>query len=251
MSAVVFVSAVRDFAMHSKCVAANPACAGCEIAAIDNRTANDGIGKLYNRFLDSRSAGEDAWYVFCHEDWMCAEPPGPLLAKADPGAIYGPIGARTRLGAFGWPHWELVGAISECEKDGSGMRRIGREVPPGTPLDTFDCQCIAVHSSLVRRYRLRFDENLLFDLYAEDFSIAALENHGVRSLVLPVKCVHFSRGSVGRRYREQEAYLKRKYPRSAHTGTSSWLIGGGGPLLWRLVAGLKRRLRDCRCRNFP
>lgn len=249
MSALAVVSAVRDFAMHERCVAKNPALAGAEIVAFDNREANEGVGRIYNRFLDSRPAGEDAWYLFCHEDWMAEEPVAPLLERADRRAIHGPIGAVTRLGRFGWPHWELVGTIVERAKDGSEPRALGAAVPAGTALDTFDCQALAVHSSLVNEYALRFDEKLLFDLYAEDFSIAAFEKHGIRSVVLPVGCTHFSRGSVGRRYYEQERYLARKYPHAAHTGTCSWIIGSGGPFVWRNVARLKRFLH--RLRNRP
>ena len=53
--------------------------------------------------------------------------------------------------------------------------RLGRRVKTGIKVQTFDCQCLIIHSSLINRYKLRFDENLTFDLYVEDFCANANE----------------------------------------------------------------------------
>ena len=243
MSKVVYISVVRDFVMYEKCVRDNSCVAGCELCPIDNRDRNEHISSCYNRFLESRSPGEDAWYVFCHEDFQVLEPLHPLLTDCDRGALWGPIGAATRV-RFGVYHqWRLLGRVEECGKDGSNIHSIGEAVPRGTQVDTFDCQCLIVHSSLVQRLGLRFDEALSFDLYVEEFCMAAHEKGGVVSCILPLKCRHWSGGSVQPRYYEQEAHVNAKYPNACYTGTSSWILGGSPSPCRRLTVALKRLLR--------
>ena len=246
---VVLISAVRDFDMHAKCIKDNPFCRGCEIAAIDNRKRNDGIGVCYNRFLDSRPADEDAWYVFCHEDFEPKESLTDHLAALDLSCLWGPIGASTRVIGGTYHQWRLLGSVEECKKDGSNRHTIGTAVPFGTPVETFDCQCLIVHSSLIRKHGLRFDENLTFDLYIEDFCIAAHEKAAIPSRILPFAALHWSGGNVQPRYYRQEAYLNAKYPTVCSTGTSSWILGGNPPFFRRLTVAAKRLL--LRRRHHP
>lgn len=238
---IVLVSVVRDFAMYEKCVKANPFTAGCELCAIDNRERNEGIPRGYNAFLNARSVDEEAWYVFCHEDFELKEPLN--LASADPESLWGPIGAATKVVCGVYHQWRLLGEVEECRKDGSCLRTVGSAVPLGTPVETFDCQCFIVHSSLVRRHHLRFDEALTFDLYVEEFGMAAHEKAGIASRILPMKACHWSGGSVQPRYFEQEAHVNAKYPKACYTGTSSWILGGRPPLGRRLTVALKRLMR--------
>lgn len=439
MTTIHIVSVVRDFAMYERCLRRNPNAAGCELAPIDNRERNDGIGVCYNRFLDSRPADEDAWYVFCHEDfepkaplhpvlqnlgrtiprsvpilqldpapfstvadaktWLrehspvgimtnaetngkgeirisgtsigkmlsasalkksaspaihfaalarlrdviresfCAEchpdfakvdgfrnpqnSANPLVAihvlygcatdgsriyrikttlkealdqsdplraysyqinnievlvgtegpvalpsantpmdvsillqsvcdvngvpiadrSSDRESLWGPVGASTKV-RFGLYHqWQFVGSMEECKKDGSNPHTVGNPVPCGTLVETFDCQCLIVHSALVQKHHLRFDENLTFDLYAEDFCIAAHEKADIPSRILPLVARHWSGGSVQPRYYTQEAYLNQKYPNACYTGTSSWIIGGNPTFGRRLTVLAKKLLR--------
>lgn len=240
---VAIVSVVRDFAMYERCIRGNPHCRGCELVSIDNREQNDGIGVCYNRFIESRPADEEMWYVFCHEDFELKESFVPKLEFIDRDCLWGPIGAATEVKLGLYHRWMLRGSIEECKKDGSLLRQIGTSVSEGTPVETFDCQCVIVHSSLVRRHHLRFDKNLTFDLYAEDFCIAAKERAGIISRILPLKVCHWSGGSVQPRYYKQESYLNGKWRNCCYTGTSSWIIGGKPPLGRRLTVGLKRFLR--------
>ena len=240
---VAIVSVVRDFAMYERCVRANLHCIDCELAPIDNRERNEGIGVCYNRFIESRPADEDAWYVFCHEDFELKESLSERLASLDRASLWGPIGAATEV-KFGLYHkWTLRGSLEECKKDGSGRRLIGTAVPEGTPVETFDCQCVIAHSSLVQRHCLRFDENLTFDLYAEDFCIAAKERFGIVSRILPLNACHWSGGSVQPRYYRQEAYLNGKWKDCCYTGTSSWILGGRSSFGRRLTVGVKKLIQ--------
>lgn len=239
----VLVSVVRDWAMYDTCIRGNPHCADCELVPLDNRVRNAGIGVCYNRFLDSRPADEESWYVFCHEDFELKETLGPRLESLDRNCLWGPIGAATEV-KFGFYHkWVLRGSVEECRKDGSDRRRVGSVVDEGSFVETFDCQCVIVHSSLVRRHRLRFDENLTFDLYAEDFCIAAKELAGILSRILPLKACHWSCGSVQPRYYVQESYLNTKWKGCCYTGTSSWTLGGNPSWGRRLTVWAKRVFR--------
>lgn len=243
MSNVVIFSVVRDFEMYERCVEHNHNCQGCILLAHDNRRSNDGIPLAYNRFLDSRPENEDAWYVFCHEDFQLQEPLVPYVDELDKNSLWGPIGATTvpRFGIY--YQWRLLGKIEECKKDGIGIKDVGTEVAKGTRVDTFDCQCLMVHSSLIRSLNLRFDENLTFDLYVEDFCMSAHERGGIVSRILPLKARHWSGGNVQPRYYAQEAYLNKKYASSCYTGTSSLTLGGKIPFFWCLTVVLKKGLQ--------
>lgn len=245
MDKVIVISVVRDFRMYDRCVARNDFNVGCELLPIDNRENNDGIGVCYNRFLNEYDYSQGAWFVFCHEDWEVEEMLSLRLTNIDKGSLWGVIGAATvrRMGVYA--QWRLLGRIEESNKDGSHIRNLGEPVPQGTLVDTFDCQCMVVHSSLVKNHNLRFDENLTFDLYVEDFCIAANEKAGVLSRILPVKCRHWSGGNVQPRYKAQEAYLNAKWRTAgAYTGTSSLLLGGKAPWWWRLTKLIKCFLKE-------
>ena len=241
----ILVSVVRDFCMYEKCIQGNPFVSDCTKHPIDNRPENNAISLCYNGFLDAFDYTRPAWFVFCHEDFQMKEPLLPHLSTLCPQKIYGPIGAVTRR-RFGWYYqWQLVGRIQESSKNGSGTRTVGQTSsrPEDSVADTLDCQCLIVHSSLVRDCALRFDENLRFDLYTEDFCIQAREKFNIPTLIVPLHCQHWSKGTIAERYDVQLDYLRRKWPDVAYTGTAAQLIGGGGSPLWKAEVALKRAVQ--------
>lgn len=240
MSRIVIFSVVRDFSMYKKCIEENPFLKGCELVLYDNRKTNDNITTAYNRLISARPADEDAWYMFAHEDFQLQESLIPHFDALDKNSLWGPIGAMTKPRFGIYYQWQLLGVIEECKKDGSDVKAIGKNVAKGTLVDTFDCQSLIVHSSLIQQLNLRFDENLSFDLYVEDFCIAAREKANILSKILPLKTRHWSGGNVQRRYYEQESYINKKYPSSCYTGISSWTLGGKIPFFWRLTVKIKR-----------
>lgn len=246
---VVYISVVRDFVQYARCVKDNPFTVGSELCALDNRTRNEGVPVCYNRFLNGRPTDEDAWYVFCHEDFEVRENLAIRLAELEAmdvsahESLWGVIGAATQI-RFGIYHqWRLVGTVEEGRKNGTQLRRIGTAVPMGTPVETFDCQCVIVHSSLIHRYGLRFDSALTFDLYVEEFCMAAHVHAGVVSRILPFAARHWSSGCVQPRYFVQEAHVNAKYPNVCFTGTSSLVLGGCPPFGRRLTVGVKKLVR--------
>lgn len=237
MDKTVFISVVRDYGMYRKCVSENPHTREARCVDFDNRERNEAIPVCYNRFLDGYDFSDPAWFVFCHEDFQPLEPLSDHLERADLNTLYGPIGVVTRH------RWRVYchGEIEACSRQGGNPKRIGHKAPMGTPVETFDCQCLIVHSSCVARHKLRFDENLTFDLYVEDFCIAAKEKHGIESKILPVRCRHWSDSTAPQmRYFPQKAYLREKYPDACYTGTCLYAIGGGAPFLLRMNILMKR-----------
>jgi 2-polyprenyl-3-methyl-5-hydroxy-6-metoxy-1,4-benzoquinol methylase len=114
-------------------------------------------------------------------------------------------------------------------RDGLKKRAIkGMNSRTGVLVDTLDCQCAIVHSSLVEKYNLCFDENLKFDLYIEDFCINAKINHDIESNILNINCCHHSIiDNMDERpsYFKMLKYFNKKYKDHIFSGTVG-LIGG-------------------------
>lgn len=248
MDKLLIISVVRDWTMYETCLGKNPQLRGCHLIPVDNRETNEFIPVCYNRVLDALTVGQRAWLVFCHEDFQPLEDITATLAGANPERIYGPIGGRLvnqrpwLLGGL-WPG-VFAGQIETCDKDGGNVGSFGVPVESDTCVDTVDCQCLIVHSSLVERHRLRFDERLSFDLYAEDFCLGARLMKGVETAILPFRCRHWSRGTVLPRFFEQKAYLDAKYPKAEAFGCVGHTIGGGRTWMRRRQKGLRRFLDE-------
>ena len=234
----LLISVVRDEAMYRRCIVENKFCDGCERLEFDNRAKNEFITVLYNRALDGLDYSTPRWLVFAHEDFEAREPLAAKLAEADPSRIYGVIGGVLKprkcwlLGGI-WPG-AFVGQIEQTSKnDDSNVIRLGNAVPMNTEVETVDCMFLAVHSSLVERFHLRFDEHLSFDLYAEDFCINAFVRHQVKTVLLSLACCHHSSSRAQLRFFEQLAYLNQKYPTSEFFCSVGCTIGKGRTVLRR------------------
>ena len=125
--------------------------------------------------------------------------------------------------------------MTEKKRSGDGdVWCPGQAVDSPVEVETFDCCCLIVHSSLVKKHKLRFDENLAFDLYVEDFCATARVKHGIRSFVQPVKCCHHSGSRPTERLYRHLPYLKEKYPQNCFAGSCVYF----GTPTWR------KRLQD-------
>lgn len=233
---MVYISVVRDFAMYDRLVRNNPSNAGAEFVAFDNNVENKTIPVRYNSFLNSYDYSKEAWFVFCHEDFQFLEPVAPKLESLDKGAIYGVFGAKLRVPG--------VGLQIDSNKDGSGMSFRGLPVSGPTTVDTIDCACLIVHSSLIAKFGLRFDENLTYDLYTEDFGIAAKEEFGIDTKVLPIRTHHYSYGNVVQRFHDQLRYLNDKYADASkvYVTTTCYAIGRSSelPAVTALITSKRR-----------
>lgn len=200
-------SVVRDMPMYVRCVKSNPFMKDCSISYADNNDRNLSITRRYNDFLDSLE--EDCWVVLCHEDWEVLEPLAPLVRRLDPAYLWGPVGVfveeKKNVDVL-----LPIGKIIQSRKDDKRMMTIHGKAPEGR-VDSFDCQCLIFHSSLVREHGLRFDECLTFDMYVEDFCVSAYEKCGIESRVVPLACHHHSLGVISESFKNAVLYLRKKY----------------------------------------
>lgn len=225
---LVFVSVVRDFDFYDRFFINNANVNGHTLVPIDNRADNLFITTQYNRFLDAYDYGGEAWFVFCHEDFELKEDIAPILSKLDKRALYGAVGCRlyvSKKTLFGERVKSLYLGQIECSaKDGSGVFLEGQRIDAPERVDTVDCACLIVHSSLVQQYALRFDESLSFDLYAEDFCIRARRECDIPTYAVQLNCRHWSKGYFSERFYKQLIRLNKKYKDATYAGTCA-IIG--------------------------
>lgn len=213
---MTIVSVVRNFELYDRLVRNNPFNQGALLYPVDNREKNESVPVCYNRFLNQYDYSKEEWFAFCHEDWEIQEAWLNKIEQLDPSAIYGPIGALM------WGRKKIIlGRILNSRKDGTGLRTIGMPCKTGTEVGTFDCQCLIIHSSNIRKWFLRFDEKLSFDLYVEEFCINAFENAGLLSRIVSLKCQHYSFGTIHPRFFDGVKHVDNKYPNLSRCYTSS------------------------------
>lgn len=197
---------------------------------VDNRAHNRPISVIYNEFLDETEDAGDAWLILMHSDFEFLSFPSEILGRLDPSKIYGPVGAK--IYSDGKKMYTVEkGAVYEKTPDNTLFCNFQHEYRDPA-VDTLDCMCLIVHSSLVKKYHLRFDEQTLFDLYAEDFCIHASRNFGIPVETVSFDCAHHSSYAkeqfISRRYIKQLDYINHKYPDSVYGGTVTEI--GGKPL---------------------
>lgn len=225
MQKIVFITAFIDKDMYSRCVTKNRYIKnrpGISCVGFDNSVDNQYISKRYNQFLDSWNYDEDAWFVFCHSDWELDQDLTQELSKLDREVIYGPIGTIVSTNSD-----EIVntynGYCREMSRDDTESRLLlCMNQRTGTLVDTLDAQCMIVHSSLINKFNLRFDELFSFDLYCEDFSANAKIKYGIPTKILRLECCHHN---IARNMDGREAYydmldiFNKKYPKNTFGST--------------------------------
>jgi hypothetical protein len=196
---------------------------GIPVDIYDNTKENIGISKRYNDFLNG-SSHDDTWFIFCHQDFGFMEDPYSRIKDLDKNFIYGPIGAVRKKGVFfrkskiRFEKKVLLGQINQANNDYRFYKN-GIYITKPRVVETIDCCCIIVHSSLIKKYNLRFDEHLTFHLYAEDLSLCALFNHGIKTKAIQIECRHSSLGIASRDFYDSLEYLKSKYKDKEFVGT--------------------------------
>ena len=229
------ITVVRNFDMYNNLVKNNnyyPK--DTDFICFDNTVENQTITKRYNSFIDAINTGlyGGDWCIFCHEDWELKEDIEELLNNIDKNCVYGVIGVEYNLKIIQKYKLEerIIGQIYNSHKDGSGCRLLGVYDDKMQEVGTVDCQCLIIHSSLITKYNLHFDENLSFDLYTEDFCISCRENFNIQTKILQIKCQHYSFGVLTKRFYDSFKYLQHKYNKSKNIYCSiachNKIIGG-------------------------
>lgn len=195
-----------------------------KVCGIDNRSLNRGLSAIYNSVIE-KNIDNDVWLFFVHEDYEIKEDLGHI-ANLLPDCVYGSFGTHMQ------GDYPVGRGLQLCSnKDGSEALKIGLEITESVGVDVLDCQSVLVHTRLLRRYpALRFDENLTFDLYVEDFCLNASHHYGVEIKVFPLQVQHYSFGKVAERYYKGLDYLADKYPDVGVAGPCSFIGGRAAEL---------------------
>lgn len=225
MSKIFIISVCNNLSVYNRAIATNPHLGNCLITKYDNSQDNLPIPTRYNHFINHQLNREDGWLIFCHQDFEFLCPPEKILQKLDKNCVYGPIGVALK------PHkyWKLLfypynrrpsvrigNESKECRfgeiyEGTEKSHTTGRKISKPKTVDTVDCCCLMIHSSLLRSSGLRFDETFDFHLYTEDFCLAARHKN------IPVKavqcdCCHYSRGTMNQSFWNKYELLQEKYP---------------------------------------
>lgn len=206
---------------------------GYAISLYDNTVENVGIAERYNHFIEN--AMGDEWVVFMHHDMCFHEDPLPSIQRLPRTSIYGVIGtslSKGRRWAFVGPSRKrglvaqygrfavprMVGRI-KCDPRIAPGETIG-EYDTGLPrVDTVDCCCLIVHSSLIRRYDLRFDPRFAWHFYSEDFSLNATTRYGIDTRVVQLYCGHYGLGDLNADFYQSQNDLVQKYDKLQFSST--------------------------------
>ncbi|MDT8364614.1 MAG: hypothetical protein RQ714_08240 [Nitrosomonas sp.] len=200
---------------------------------------------IYNEVIKNHING-DYWLFFVHEDFeiKCDL---FIINNLDPEIVYGTFGIN-------FEHDVPVGYGKHIcsRKDGSGPLDVGNVVLDTVKVQTLDCQSILIHTSLLANHTLlRFDENLTFDLYAEDFSINAQERHGIEVKIFPLRFQHYSYGKVTERYHAGLRYLAEKYPSVGVAGSCSFIGGRASELEKKFTYDIPANPNNNRSTKIP
>lgn len=220
---IQIICVVSNFEIFGSMIGRNPFMNIFPIQAYDNTNDNIGIPERYNHFIDHYMS-DDAWLVFCHQDFGFSEDPAEKLKSLDRTGIYGPIGAVKKRGFYfrhGKPAFAkkvLIGQIQQARNDNKYFPH-GVHLDKPQIVDTVDCCCLVVHSSLIKKHGLRFDEQFDFHLYSEDFSLNAWYIHGIRTRAVQMPARHMSFGDTSQGFHASLEYLRAKYKGKNFVGT--------------------------------
>jgi len=209
-----------------KVVANNEHLKSCEIISYDNTNENIAITKRYNDFIEKEivpiSAPNDFWCMFIHQDFGIMEDIDAVLGKLNKRYIYGAIGVKIFKGLF-WGKKDgnekrgfknelklAFGRILQGKND-FNFKPKGKRALFQITVDSIDCCCIIIHSSLIKKYNLRFDENLNFHMYAEELCYRAKKDYKIKTKVVQMKCFHMGQGALDEEYQRSVKYLKDKF----------------------------------------
>jgi GT2 family glycosyltransferase len=216
---VVFVCVSNNDLTYSRSILTSAYMTEYRIEKIDNRIENLAIPKRYNDAIKQLLASNyKGWVFFVHNDFSILEPLEPILANLKHDFIYGPIGAILQNGKS-----VLYGQILQGHQE--RLIKHGNRIDEPVLVNTVDCQCLFLHSDLLRDYNFIFDENpaLAFHQYTEDFCLNANYNYGVKTFAVQLQCKHLSWGKLDTGFKTAIDYINSKYPGQEWAGTCTHL----------------------------
>ena len=209
--------------VYEKVVKNNENLKNCTIVDFDNTNENTAITKCYNDFITTKiDENSDFWCLFIHQDFGLMEDTDSVVEKLDKKCMYGAVGMKIFKGIFIGKkgpnqkiglkrHFKMIlGEILQGNND-FNFYKYGKKLHFPTTVDSVDCCCIMMHSSLIRKYSLRFDENLDFHMYAEDLCYGAKIGHKIKTKVVQMECYHMGLGNINEDFQKSAQYLRDKY----------------------------------------
>lgn len=192
---IKLISPVIDYDMYNKVIKNNKFTKNFELLDIDNRKENNFISKCYNTFLNSYDYSKDSWFVFCHEDFEFLDDVENKILNLSKNYIYGPVGIDINFIDTKKKEVQVQykGKYKDKNKAGLCYRSIVfKNYKDGDVVQSLDCMCVIINSSLIKKYKLRFDEELTWNLYVEDFCVNSRIKHGIKARLIEIECCHWS-----------------------------------------------------------
>lgn len=222
---VIQICACNDLPKFQRYAAASIGIAPDDQVRFDNGAENRPVPVRYNEYIEAMPLRQNAWLAFIHNDFQFHEDPGPLLAKAPRDRIYGVVGANLvaspqregHAGEAAPPFYQMVGCV-QCSPQLIPTGWCGDPISDMAPAKTVDCCCVIVHSSLVHKHDLRFNEHYEWHFYSEEFSLRAFRDHGIETWVLPLRSGHYGLGATNASFFECRRTLCTEFP---HTFVST------------------------------
>jgi GT2 family glycosyltransferase len=190
-----------------------------KIIKYDNIENNLPIPVRYNDAIENLLTSDyNGWIFFVHNDFSILEPLELITQGLNHNALYGPIGAILQNNRK-----VMQGQILQAHN--SGLIYHGTKIKSPSLVDTLDCQCLIIHTDLLRKENLRFDTNnlLAFHQYVEDFCLNANVNHNIDTFAIPMRCKHLSWGKLNSSFHQAIKYINNKYPARQWAGTCTHL----------------------------
>ena len=222
---ITIVTAVTNKKQYQHFVFKNRYLQNCMLRFYDNSQENLPIPTRYNHFIENELS-ENTWTIFCHQDFEFLQNPEEILKDLDPNYVYGPIGVETQIHSslhLIFHSWRIKPSFHKKKEylsvfqgqihqyGGKKPFLLGRYLSRPANVDTLDCCCVIVHSSLLKKHNLRFDSTFDFHLYAEDFCLSA-HLKGIKSRAVQIQCAHHSLGNMNKHFWNKYQDLLRKFP---------------------------------------
>ncbi len=232
MNPSLFICAYSDLSLKEKFiqknVSINKSLSKFSSIAIQKYRGN--IAQYYNDILNTFSYGQPSWLIFHHETLELFEDITPHFNMLEKNVLYGIMGSLLLKNSDSSYTIESRGQSFEKNSFGKSTQlRKCAQIETGALVDSVSQQCLIVHSSLIEKTQLRFDERLRDVLYIEDFCLNAKEAHNIQTKIIELRCCNWDQvdGLIqiqSAPYIEKLNYLDQKYSNSVYATLYS-LVG--------------------------
>jgi hypothetical protein len=172
---VIFIIVYNDEQVLNNCFLSSVGINRNSLLTYHNKDKK-GLPEIFNEILNDNLLKQNAWLVFCHQDFILNEPLKVKLINKNKLGVYGPIGCRLDTPPF-------LGQITQVDKSIIGTRLL-----QDTPVETLDEMCLIVHTQAFRE-GLRFDPRFTFHFYGADLCIQAFIL-GFDVMAIQIDCQH-------------------------------------------------------------